>query len=387
MNRIPLSVPNVCGNERKYVDEALEDGWISSVGSYVNRFEQELASYVGVDNAVAVASGSAGLHLAYMEAGVIQNDLVIVPSLTFIATVNPIRYLGAEPFFLDVDETLGLSPNALKQFLENECKIHNNEVIHKQSNRVVRAVCVVHVFGNLAHIEEIIEICKNYPLVVIEDAAEAIGTKKINGSNAGKFAGTFADFGVYSFNGNKIISTGGGGMVVSNHPEKLQHIRFLSTQAKTDPWYFIHDEVGYNYRLTNIAAAIGVAQLEMLENFIDKKHQLYDVYKSIFSEYGLELLPFRDDTRSNQWFFSLVWKEEYGMNRHKLMRELKEIGIETRPVWGLIHEQKPYLDCMHGDLTQSIYYRECIVNIPCSTNLSIEEATYVANQIGKRKGR
>lgn len=386
MARIPLSVPNVCGNERKYVDEALADGWISSVGSYVNRFEEEIAFYLGVDQAVAVASGSAGLHLAYMEAGVKRGDLVVTQSLTFIATVNPIMYIGAEPYFLDVDDTLGLDPVALKNFLEKDCHIVNNEVIHTASGRVVRAVSVVHVFGNLAHIEEIMEVCKDYPLVVIEDAAEALGTKKVSGTNAGKFAGTFADFGVYSFNGNKIMSTGGGGMVVSNHPKKLQHIRFLSTQAKTDPWYFEHDEIGYNYRLTNISAAIGVAQLENLENFITHKAELYDLYTRKFAEHGLELVPFREDTRSNKWFFSLIWRNEYGMDRHQLMRELKETDIETRPVWGLIHEQKPYLHCMHGDLSKSVYYKDCIVNIPCSTSLKLEEALYVAEEICKRKG-
>lgn len=386
MKYIPLSVPNVCGNERKYVDEALADGWISSVGSYVGKFEQNIASYLNVDKAVAVGSGSAGLHLAYMEAGVKQDDLVIVPSLTFIATVNPIMYCKAEPYFLDVDETLGLSPLALQHFLEEDCIVKNNEVIHVASGRVVRAVCVVHVFGDLAHIEEIIEICNKYPLVVIEDAAEAIGTKKISGTNAGKFAGTFADFGVYSFNGNKIMSTGGGGMVVSNHAEKLDHIRFISTQAKTNPWYFEHDEIGYNYRLTNISAAIGVGQLENLENFIEHKHVLYKTYQEELAKYGLELLPFREDTRSNQWFFSLIWKSEYGMDRHQLMRELKEEGIETRPIWGLIHEQKPYQHCQHGDLTRSQYYHEHVVNIPCSTNLTVEEARFVAQAIGKRKG-
>lgn len=382
MKRIPLSVPNVCGNEQKYVDEALRDGWISSVGSYVNKFEEKVAEYVGVEEAVAVGSGTAGLHLAYKEAGVQAGDLVVVPTLTFIASVNPIRYQGAEPYFMDCDDSLCLDPKKLEAFLENECEYVDGTVTHKESGKVVRAVVVVHIFGNLADMEALCSICHKYSLPLIEDACEALGTKDSNG----KMAGTFGDYGVYSFNGNKIISTGGGGIVVSNHKEGLKHIRFLSTQAKTDSWYFIHDEVGYNYRLTNISAAIGVGQLELLEGFITRKEQLYNLYKEKFTEVGLEMMDFRLDTRSNKWFFSLLWEKEYGMDRHQLMRELKEEGIETRPIWGLIHHQKPYQHCLHGDLTKSEYYIDRIVNIPCSTSLTDDEALYVIQEICKRKG-
>lgn len=382
MKRIPLSVPNVCGNEQKYVDEALRDGWISSVGSYVNKFEEKVAEYVGVEEAVAVGSGTAGLHLAYKEAGVQNGDLVVVPTLTFIASVNPIRYQGAEPYFMDCDDSLCLDPKKLEAFLENECEYVDGTVTHKESGKVVRAVVVVHIFGNLADMEALCSICHKYSLPLIEDACEALGTKDSNG----KMAGTFGDYGVYSFNGNKIISTGGGGIVVSNHKEGLKHIRFLSTQAKTDSWYFIHDEVGYNYRLTNISAAIGVGQLELLEGFITRKEQLYNLYKEKFTEVGLEMMDFRLDTRSNKWFFSLLWEKKYGMDRHQLMRELKEEGIETRPIWGLIHHQKPYQHCLHGDLTKSEYYIDRIVNIPCSTSLTDDEALYVIQEICKRKG-
>ncbi|MBE6113917.1 MAG: LegC family aminotransferase [Erysipelotrichaceae bacterium] len=382
MKRIPLSVPNVCGNEQKYVDEALRDGWISSVGSYVNKFEEKVAEYAGVQEAVAVGSGTAGLHLAYKEAGVQSGDLVVVPTLTFIASVNPIRYQGAEPYFIDCDDTLCLDPKKLETFLENECEYKEGIVIHTESGKVVRAVVVVHIFGNLANMEALCTICHKYSLPLIEDACEALGTK----DSTGKMAGTFGDYGVYSFNGNKIISTGGGGIVVSNHEEHLKHIRFLSTQAKTDSWYFVHDEVGYNYRLTNISAAIGVGQLELLEGFITRKEQLYNLYRTKFEEVGLKMMDFRKDTRSNRWFFSLLWEKDYGMDRHQLMRELKEVGIETRPIWGLIHHQKPYQHCLHGDLAKSEYYIDRIVNIPCSTSLTDEEALYVIQEIIQRKG-
>ncbi|MBR3841248.1 MAG: LegC family aminotransferase [Erysipelotrichales bacterium] len=385
MKNIPLSIPNVCGNEVKYVSETLADGWISAVGPYVSKFENAMKEYIGSNGAVAVASGSAALHLAYLEAGVGLGDVVLVPALTFIASVNPVAYLKAEPYFIDVDDTLCMDPVKLEAFLTNKCLFENGIVKIKENNKRVKAICVVDIFGNLADYERINEIASKYNLVVIEDAAEAVGSYQIKSDGTKQYAGTFTDYGCFSFNGNKIMSTGGGGMVFAKDTEHLEHIRFLSTQAKSNAWYFYHDEVGFNYRLSNTAAAIGVAQLENLENFVKQKHILYDTYKAIFEKNGIEMLSFRDNIRANKWFFSILWNEDNKLSRDELMAKLKERGIETRPVWGLINEQKPYQNCGHDDLERTYYYKNKIVNIPCSTNLTVEDAEYVANEIIKLK--
>lgn len=344
-----------------------------------------MKEYIGSNGAVAVASGSAALHLAYLEAGVGLGDVVLVPALTFIASVNPVAYLKAEPYFIDVDDTLCMDPVKLEAFLTNKCLFENGIVKIKENNKRVKAICVVDIFGNLADYERINEIASKYNLVVIEDAAEAVGSYQIKSDGTKQYAGTFTDYGCFSFNGNKIMSTGGGGMVFAKDTEHLEHIRFLSTQAKSNAWYFYHDEVGFNYRLSNTAAAIGVAQLENLENFVKQKHILYDTYKAIFEKNGIEMLSFRDNIRANKWFFSILWNEDNKLSRDELMAKLKERGIETRPVWGLINEQKPYQNCGHDDLERTYYYKNKIVNIPCSTNLTVEDAEYVANEIIKLK--
>ncbi len=385
MKQIPLSVPNITGKESTYVAQAMADGWISSVGSYVNSFERQLAQYSKKEDVVAVGSGTAALHLAFLEAKVGADDLVLAPSLTFIASINPIRYCQADPLFLDVDDSLCIDPAKLRAFLESSCIVKDKQTIHQASGRIIRAIVVVHIFGNLADMEQIMEIVAKYPMAVIEDAAEAIGSYYETGKYQNQMAGTIGDFGVYSFNGNKIISTGGGGCVLSKDAEALRHIRYLSTQAKDDAWYFVHHEVGYNYRLTNVQAAIGCGQLERLEDFIAHKQKLYQVYAEEFAGTGITLLPYRDQIRSNHWFFSILWKEEFGCTRHELMTSLKEQGIEVRPVWALIHEQKPYQDCIAAPLERSLHYKSLIVNIPCSTNLALEDAREVARIILSRK--
>ncbi len=385
MRNIPLSVPNVCGNEVKYVSETLADGWISAVGPYVSKFEEAMANYIGVEDAVAVASGTAALHLAYMEAGVEEGDAVITQSLTFIATINPIAYLKAKPYFLDVDDSLCLSAKALEEFLETKCEMRNGTTYIKETNERVKVVSVVDVFGNLADFEHINPIAKKWNLTVVEDAAEAVGTYKLREDGTKQFAGTFSDIGIYSFNGNKIMSTGGGGMIFAKDQKALEHMRHLSTQAKEDTWYFFHDEVGYNYRLSNLAGAVGVAQLENLEKFVKRKEELYNLYKNRFAKAGIKLVPFRDDIRPNRWFFSVLWEPEYPVSRDDVMHILKDKGIGTRPIWGLNSAQKPYKECGHDGLGTTKYYYDRVINIPCSTNLSDEDANYVADEIIKLK--
>lgn len=369
---IALSIPNLSGNEKKYVMEALDQGWVSTAGVFVNRFEEEIAEYLSVDSAVACQSGTAGLHLALLSAGVKNNDIVIAPTLTFIAAVNPIRYVNAVPHFIDCDKSLCIDPIKVNEYLINECEFINGVTYEKESGRRVSALIVVHVFGNMADMLSILEIAKKFNLKIVEDATEALGTKYIDGPLKNKFAGTMGDFGVYSFNGNKIITTGGGGMIVAKNKDDLNHCRHLSTQAKKDIVYFDHDEIGYNYRMTNIQAAMGVAQLEQLEQFITNKKLAYEYYKVE----GVNLLPFRKDIRANYWFFAHM-----SNNRDELINYLSKHNIQTRPIWKLIHTLPMYTEAKGSTMENAEYYYSKVVNLPCSSNLTLDEIREVVANI------
>lgn len=381
---VPLSIPNFNGNEKKYVDDALEQGWVSTGGAYITRLEQQLAEFLKVDRAAACQSGTSGLHLALVECGVQPGDMVIVPTLTFIAAVNPVRYQFAEPVFMDCDESLCLDPEKLAEFCEKECKLEAQQLVHKKSGRVVKAVIVVHVFGNLADMEAIMSIAGKYHLKVVEDATEALGSHYTAGKLAGRYAGTIGDFGVYSFNGNKIITTGGGGAVTARCADEVGHLKYLSTQAKDDPQFYIHNEIGYNYRMTNLQAALGVAQMEELQQFIETKHRNYILYKERFREVSFgTLLPFREGTCSNQWFYSLQLREDrlQGKDMRDIIGALQERGIQTRAIWGLIHEQKPYRQNIAYKIEKAPCYSATVLNIPSSTQLTEEDICYAAEQI------
>lgn len=381
---VPLSIPNFNGNEKKYVDDALEQGWVSTGGAYITRLEQQLAEFLKVDRAAACQSGTSGLHLALVECGVQPGDMVIVPTLTFIAAVNPVRYQFAEPVFMDCDESLCLDPEKLAEFCEKECKLEAQQLVHKKSGRVVKAVIVVHVFGNLADMEAIMSIAGKYHLKVVEDATEALGSHYTAGKLAGKYAGTIGNFGVYSFNGNKIITTGGGGAVTARCADEVEHLKYLSTQAKDDPQFYIHNEIGYNYRMTNLQAALGVAQMEELQQFIETKHRNYILYKERFqaASFGT-LLPFREGTCSNQWFYSLQLREDrlQGKDMRDIIGALQERGVQTRAIWGLIHEQKPYRQNIAYKIEKAPCYSAAVLNIPSSTQLTEEDICYAAEQI------
>lgn len=381
---IPLSIPNFAGNEKKYVNDALEQGWVSTGGAYITALEEQLAGYLNVCKVAACQSGTSGLHLSLVECGVGPGDMVIVPTLTFIAAVNPVRYQFAEPVFMDCDDSLCMDPKKLQQFCEEECRLENQQLIHRMSGRHVKAAIVVHVFGNLADMEAIMDTAEKYHLKVIEDATEALGSHYTHGKYAGKYAGTIGDFGVYSFNGNKIITTGGGGAVTSKDEKQVDHIKYLSTQAKDDPLFYIHNEIGYNYRMTNLQAALGVAQLEELPEFIERKHRNYLLYRELLEEFPLgTLLPFRKYTLSNQWFYSLKLQMEKLQERDMkdVITALQGRGVQTRTIWGLIHEQLPYKDTIAYGIEQATYYSKCILNIPSSTHLTEGDIHYVAEQI------
>lgn len=378
---IPLSIPNFEGNERKYVDDAIDQGWVSTGGAYIIKLEQEMAKFLHVDNIAACQSGTSALHLSLVEAGVKPGDVVIVPPLTFIAAVNPVKYQFATPVFIDCDDSFCMDPEKLRSFCEEECEWDGN--VLKHNDAVVRAIVVVHVFGNMADMDSIMHIAGRFNLKVIEDATEALGTKYTEGRYIGKYAGTIGHFGAFSFNGNKIITTGGGGAVTSNDPKVVDHIRFLSTQAKTDPHYYIHDEVGYNYRMTNLQAALGVAQMEELPEFIGRKQRNYELYKDLFDgfEYG-QLMPFRTGTDSNKWFYSInIDRDHITATMREIITTLHDKGIETRAIWGLINEQKPYEAEETYRLVKAPYYANRILNIPSSTQITENEIRYVAKQV------
>ena len=375
---IPLSVPNLKGNELKYVTDAVETEWVSSGGSYVNDFESKTAEYVKAKGAVSCQSGTAGLHIALKLFDINSDNEVFVPSLTFIAAVNPVKYVGAEPIFMDCDDALTIDVDKLKKFCENKCTFDGKKLLNKNTGKHIKAIVVVHVFGNIADMDGIMEIADKYSLIVIEDATEAIGTYYTKGRFKGKYAGTIGHIGVYSFNGNKIMTTGGGGMIVSEDEDLLERAKHLTTQAKSDELYYTHDEIGYNYRMTNLQAALGLGQIEQLEKFIETKRQNYLHYKSKINKIdGLRLLDFKDDIRPNYWFYSLYIEDNYKLDRDMLIKYLSSKKIQTRPIWGLINEQIPYLSSQTYEIELAKEYWKYIVNIPCSSNLSTEDVEYV----------
>lgn len=380
---IPLSIPNFEGNERKYVDDAIDQGWVSTGGAYITKLEEEMAKFLHTDNVAACQSGTSALHLSLVQSGVQPGDVVLVPPLTFIAAVNPVKYQFAQPIFIDCDDSFCMDPVKLRAFCEQECNFADGKLTYKANGAQVKAIVVVHVFGNMADMESIMEIAQQFGLKVIEDATEALGTCYTSGKYAGKYAGTIGDFGAFSFNGNKIITTGGGGAVTANRPEIVDHIRFLSTQAKTDPHYYIHDEIGYNYRMTNLQAALGVAQMEELPEFIRRKQANFEKYAKLFENYELaELVPFREGTSSNKWFYSLkINRERITVEMREIITRLQDKGIQTRAIWGLINMQKPYLNETTYQLEKAPYYAERILNIPSSTQITDEEIATVAAEI------
>ncbi len=381
-NFIPLSIPNFEGNERKYVDEAVEQGWVSTGGKFVEKFESNLSNYVN-GKVVACQSGTSAIHLALIDAGIGIDDMVIVPTLTFIAAINPVKYVGAKPIFMDCDDTLCMDSIKLNAFCENECYFEQGNLKYKKNGNIIKAIIVVHVFGNLADLDSIMFIAEKYNLKIIEDATEALGSKFIAGKYKGKYAGTIGDYGAYSFNGNKIITTGGGGALVTKSVETAKHIKYLSTQAKDDALFYKHNEIGYNYRMTNVQAAIGVAQLEEIDEFIFRKQNNYKLYKNNFNDFNFaHIVDFRDDIVSNTWFYSLnVDIEVLNCGIREIINELHDENVQTRPIWGLNHRQIPYKDDINYKINKAEWFENRIINIPCSTSITEEEINYVSEAV------
>lgn len=378
---IPLSVPVLRGREWEYVKECLDTGWVSSAGSFVNRFEKEFASYVGSRHAIACASGSAALHVSLLLAGVKAGDEVLVPSLTFIASVNAIRYCGAEPVFFGCDEFYNLDGAALFSFLESETERREAGLFNRRTGRRIAALLPVHVFGNAVALPDWLARCRELGLPVVEDAAESLGTR-YHSSHGGRHTGALGLLGAFSFNGNKIMTTGGGGMIVTDSDELARKARYLTTQAKDDEVRFVHEEVGYNYRMTNVQAAMGLAQLEQMPAFLRRKREVYEAYREgLAGVSSLEIGPVPAYATNNHWMPCLQIAASYGEDREALMARLQSAAIQTRPVWLPNHRQTPYRACHRVSVESADALWEKTLNLPCSTDLSDAQIERVLKEL------
>jgi len=387
---IPLCVPHLRGKEWRYLKECLDTEWVSTVGSFVQRFEDDFATFIGAKYAVACASGSAALHIALMLAGVRPGDIVLVPTLTFIAPVNTIRYCGAFPLFLDADEHYNLDIDQTLRFFQGECDQNGADLIYRKTGQRIAGIIPVHVFGNAANLEPLVQICKTFGLPIIEDATESLGTRYLDNAGAhvgNKHTGTIGILGCFSFNGNKIITTGGGGMIVTDDQELAEKAKYLTTQAKDDDVRFIHNEIGYNYRLTNIQAAIGLAQLEVLENYKTRKLELYSTYqRALDGVAGLKMGHLPPYASNNGWMPPLqIDSKRYGEDPDQLMTRLAKAKIQCRPVWELNHRQQPYLDCQRLPTMRAEYLHAISLSIPCSVGLTPAQQDRVITEL--RRGR
>ncbi|MFO1444427.1 LegC family aminotransferase [Bacillus sp. Bva_UNVM-123] len=365
---IPLHEPTFNNKEIEYVTDCIESGWVSSVGSYVNKFEEELAKFIGVKRAVAVVNGTAALHIALKVAGVKANDEVLIPSLTFVATANAVSYLNAIPHFIDVsNETMGIDPLKLDDHLKKIGEMHGGHLFNKLTGRHISAVVPMHTFGHSMDIDGILNVCDRYNLMLIEDAAESLGTYY-----KGKHTASFGKINAISFNGNKIITTGGGGAIVTNDDELADYAKHLTTTAKLHHrWQYEHDEIGYNYRMPNINAALGCAQMEQLPHFIEQKRGLADIYEKLVKQLtGVKLFKEPLHSRSNYWLQTIIIDEQYELE--KVLEFLNEQGIMSRPIWTPLHHLPMYKDCPKSDLSvcESLYKKT--LNIP-STPITVEE--------------
>lgn len=373
---IPLSTPLLSGNEREYVLDCIDTGWISSVGKYVDMFESAFANYVGADGAVAASCGTAALHLALVACGVKPGDLVIVPTLTFIAPVNAITYVGASPLFIDCEAgSFGLCPAATARFIDEECSFNDGLLAHKASGRPVTAMLPVHLMGRSCDIDALDALCKKYRLAMIEDAAEGIGCLY-----KGRHVGTSGKAGCFSFNGNKTLTTGGGGMAVSPDASIRRRMKHLSTQAKSDELLFEHDETGFNYRMNNIQAALGLAQLESLDAMLERKRAIHKEYEKEFASLSnVRLLSAPETCQSACWF--AVLKAAAPERRDHILKAFETERIQARPFWRLNHLHPMYRDCAKGTTPVAELLHSACVCFPCSARMSEDDVSRVVSLV------
>ena len=380
--RIPLCVPEIRGNEWKYLKECLDTNWVSSVGPFVDRFERMTAEYVGARCAVAAVNGTSALHIALLLAGIEPGDEVVMPSMTFIAPANAVRYAGGWPVFVDSEpDYWQIDSLKLADFLENGCQYSKGELHNRATGRRVKAVLPVHILGHTCDMDPVLEAARRYGLAVIEDAAECIGARY-----KGRMAGRLGDIACFSFNGNKVITAGGGGMIVTDNEAWGNRARYLTTQAKDDPVEFVHHEIGYNYRLTNIQAALGCAQMERLDEYIAAKRRIADTYTQ-----ALKDVPGLTPMREAEWAFSTCWMytvlvdaKLYGQGSRDLLRQLEQVGIQSRPLWQPLHLSRAFQGAFAADCSVAERLYQTALSLPCSVGLTPSQQSKVCRISQKR---
>lgn len=363
---VPLHAPVFIGNEKKYLSECIDSSYVSYVGGFVTKFENMMSIYTGAKYAVATVNGTCALHAALVVSGVKQNDDVITQPLTFIATVNAIKYAGANPVFVDVDRsTLGIFPEKLQGFFEKHTIIKNDgNCYNKISGNIIKACIPMHTFGHPVEIDEIVDICNKHNVMVIEDAAESLGSFYKN-----RHTGIFGNVGILSFNGNKTITTGGGGMVLTNDENTALRLKHITTTAKKPhKWDFIHDEVGYNYRMPNLNATVGCAQMESIDKYIESKRELAFIYKDFFDRLGISFFTEPKNCTSNYWLNVIILKDRD--QRNEFLKYSNENGVMSRPIWTLMYKLEMYKNCIKADCENSEWLEERVVNIPSSVRIN-----------------
>ena len=376
---IPLSVPEIHGNEWKYVRECLASNWVSSAGPFVDRFERMVADYVGTRHAIATVNGTAALHIALLVAGVQPDDEVLVPALTFIAPANAVRYAGAWPVFIDAEPAYWqMDAQKVTDFLERECLWTNGELRNKNSGRRVRAIMPVHILGHPCDMDPIVDVARKFELVVIEDATESLGAKYKE-----RMVGHLGDIACFSFNGNKVITTGGGGMIVTENEAWATRARYLTTQAKDDPLEYVHNEIGYNYRLTNIQAAMGCAQMEQLESFVNRKRSIAATYTRELSGLpGIEFMKEASWAFSTCWLYTVLIKEsEYGLNSRGLLEKLSKQNVQTRPLWQPLHRSPAHRSSQTFQAEVADLLNRDSLSLPSSVGLSAADQERVIQAV------
>lgn len=366
---IPLHSPTFSGNEKEYIGNTIDSTFVSSVGKYVDEFEQKIEAFTGTSKAIAIVNGTAALHTALYMAGVRAGDLVITQALTFVATCNALFHMGAEPVFIDVSKkSLGLCPEALEVFLEGNAVINADGVcIHKKTGQAFKAVVPMHTFGHPVELYELLVVCNKWNLTLVEDAAESLGS-----FYKGKHTGTFGDYSAISFNGNKVITTGGGGMVMCKTIEDGMRTKHLTTTAKVPhPYEFYHDEPGFNYRLPNLNAAMGCAQMEVLEKFLQQKRNLAEHYQAFFKDSDFQFVVEPEYAKSNYWLNAIICPDQD--TRNEMLKQANDNGVMVRPIWQLMHRLPMFKDCHRDDLVNSQWLEAHLINIPSSpVNLANE---------------
>lgn len=363
-NFIPLHEPKFIGNEKKYLNKCVDSTFVSSVGNFVNDFEKKIASYVGSKYAIATSNGTSALHISLLLAGVDKNAEVITQPLNFVASCNAINYCGAKPIFVDVDiDTMGLSPKALELFLKKNTKIVKKKCVNKKTGKIIKACVPMHTFGHPCKIDQIKKICKKNYIILVEDAAESVGSYY-----KGKHLGIFGKLGVLSFNGNKIITSGGGGCILTDNKFLAKKAKHLTTTAKTfHPWDFNHNAIGYNYRMPNLNAALLIAQLEKLNDFIEDKRKLATEYANFFESTKFKFFKEPKESKSNYWLNCIIFKNQF--QRNEFLKASNASGIMTRPIWKLMNRLPMFKNSQYEDLRNSKWLEKRVVNIPSSSRL------------------